>query len=280
MKIKKNEPLDKYTTIHIGGTAAEMYVPETVEELIEVVNAYGSEHIIGGGSNLLINNRVFDKVICLREFDKNITSLGNGRFKVGASVRLQQLIRTINDAGYGGIEYLYSVPGLLGGAIVMNAGGSVTQGWSISDHIVSVDVLHNGIVESITKGTCKFSYRQSLFKHDRSYIVLGAILQFDQGDPEGFKKKREERIQYCKEFQDNSKPNFGSVFCVYNQRIAKFARKIKLGDKTVHFSKKTVNWLQNESNGTFKEAISAIKKVEYLHKIFGKQCKREVITWE
>jgi UDP-N-acetylmuramate dehydrogenase len=102
-------------------------------------------------------------VVDLRSFDSSIEKLKNGQFKVGASTRLQKLINTINEHGYGGIEYLYSVPGLVGGAVVMNASRGREYQKFISDYIVSVVVIHNNELITISKDNCHFGYRDSIF---------------------------------------------------------------------------------------------------------------------
>lgn len=280
MKILKNESLAKYTTVHIGGIAKTMYIPENRDELLQIIKDVGSDYIIGGGSNLLINNREFDHVINLREFDKNVVEKGNGEYYVGASVRLQTLIRQINKDGYGGIEYLYSVPGLLGGAVVMNAGGGVQQGWSISDHVLSVTALYNGEIIELDKEKCNFSHRHSIFKDNSEYIVLGAYMKFDEGNPEEYQNACKKRLAFCKQYQDNTKPNFGSVFRVFNPYIMEAIRRFSCTKgKGVHFSKKTANWIINEGGGSFSQADRQIKKVMRIHRLLRKECFPEVIIW-
>jgi len=100
MKINHNEELSKYTTIRIGGTAENFYIPESVEELNEIITTKKNVVFIGGGSNLLIAERKFENVVSLREFNKKLEACGNGVFKVGASVRLQKLINTIKRNHY------------------------------------------------------------------------------------------------------------------------------------------------------------------------------------
>lgn len=279
MIIKKDEDLKKHTTVRIGGTAKEYLIPENTEELIEVVKNKNAKYFIGGGSNLLISNREYDLVVDLSGFNDKIENLGDGTFRVGSSVRLQKLINTINDSGYGGIEYLFSVPGLIGGAIFMNAGRGEPFNQNISDFLVSVEVLRNGKTVIINKEDCKFKYRSSLFQETKDIIVSG-LFCFNPMSREESKKLKRERIELCKQHQDNSHPNFGSVFMQCNQKIIKIAMKCKIGNKHVHFSSKTPNWIINENEGLFTDAISAIKKVEILHKLTGKLCKREVIVWE
>ena len=279
MKILENIDLKQHTTIRVGGTASLYFVPETIDELMTVINEYSPISIIGGGSNMLINEREFDRVVDLGSFDISITNLGNGKFRVGASVRLQHLINTVNQEGYGGIEYLYSVPGLVGGAIVMNAGRGKQYRTCISDYIVSVQVLQDGELSELAKEDCEFAYRSSRFKNT-SCIVVSAVFEFPEMPIEESAKTKKERIALCREKQDNSAPNFGSVFMECDPHIMAVAKKLKIGNKKAHFSGKTENWIVKEEGGTFSDVENAIKKVEFLHKVFGKQCKREVIVWE
>lgn len=279
MKCLENEKLSKYTTVKIGGITKKMLIPENTEELIDVIKQYNPSYFIGGGSNLLISDRSFDLVVNLRHFNDKIEDRGNGVYYIGASVRLQKLIHTINENGYGGIEYLFSVPGLVGGAVVMNAGRGKAYKMSISDYIISVDTIDNGERHTFTKDQCKFEYRSSIFKNSDS-IILGILFKFPEQDKEISEKLRKERIDLCKSLQDNTKPNFGSVFMEANDRIINFVKRQGIGNKNIHFSKKTRNWLLNENNGTYVEAMKAIKKVEFMHKLFRKKCVLEVIVWK
>lgn len=279
MIVLENEALSKYTTIKIGGTAEKMYFPQNAEDLTYLYEHGKLHHVISGGSNLLINNRVFDSVVNLKELDDSIINLGNGRFEVGASLRLQKLINEINRNGYGGIEYLYSVPGMVGGAVAMNAGLGKRIGACISDYILSVKVFRDGKVIQLSKDECAFRFRNSIFKNTDS-IVISVVFSFPPMSEEESSKAKKERIEKCRLTQDNSLPNFGSVFSVYSSMLMKWVKKTKMGTKHVHFSSKTSNWLLNDGSGSFDEALRTIKKVEKIHHFFGKNIKREVVVWE
>lgn len=280
MILLENVELSKYTTIRIGGIAKKMLIPENVDELTELLQKQSIRYMIGGGSNLLINNREFEEVVNLREFNKKIKRLENGRFQVGASVRLQELIKTINSYGYGGIEYLYSVPGLVGGAVVMNAGRGKQYNKCISDYIVKITVLRDGKIVELVKEECEFSYRNSIFKNNSKYIILSVEFLFSEQLSEEGERLIKERITLCKNVQDNSAPNFGSVFMESNNRIMKFVKLLGIRSNDISFSKKTANWILNRNNGTYEDVIKVMKRVELLHRLFGKKCKTEVIKWE
>lgn len=285
MKILENESLKKYTTVKIGGIAKKLYFPENNLELIEVLNTMKDKkkYILGGGSNLLINDqKEFDEVISLKFMDSSIENLGSGKYYIGASVSLQKLIIQTNNDGFGGIEYLFSVPALLGGAVAMNAGRGKKHNANISDYINEVKVYDydKNEVSTLTKDECQFGYRKSIFK-EKELIVLGAILTFPSVDIEDAQRKREDRIKLVKELQDNSGYNFGSVFREYNRYIMQVVRLLHFGYKDgMIYSKKTSNWLVNKGNGTYSQAVRLIEKIVKLHRFLGMKIVLEVIRWD
>lgn len=273
--------LAKYTTLKIGGIARNLYFPQNTEELKVILEKHPKTSILGGGSNVLINDqKKFDHIICLREFETEIKYFEDGTLTVGSGVRLQKLILDINKHGKGGIEYLYSVPGLVGGAIFMNAGRGKSYNQQISDYLISVDILKNGKIETIQKEDCDFSYRHSGF-HDRDAVIVSARFLFDEMPLDEGKKRCKERIDLVKQKQDNRYPNAGTSFCECDRRIMKFFQKTAGTKHTgVHFSNLNPNWLQNRGDGTFAEAQKLLSNVERVHKLFGKKCRLEYTVWE
>lgn len=277
MIILENESLSKHTTIRIGGICKSYYIPENIDEIIKITKIKDDVKCIGGGSNLLINDRVFEEVYDLIRFDQTIEDLGGGYFQVGASVRLQKLINVVNECGYGGIEYLFSIPGTVGGAVAMNAGRGESYNQSISDYVVSLCAVKRGTVYDINRDECGFEYRDSVFKKS-NMIISSVTFRFPEMTFDVVSDAKQKRMELVKRVQDNSNPNFGSVFSKCDHRIMKFAKFLKIG-KRAHFSGKTENWIVNE-DGNFKDVISSMVSVERIHKILGKEIKREVVVWE
>ena len=286
MKILENISLKQYTTVKIGGIAKTLYSPESEEDLKELFTQTikNEIYILGGGSNLLINDKkIFNQVICLKELDKSITKLENGKYYIGASVFLPKLIKTINNDGYGGIEYLFSVPALVGGAIFMNAGRGKKYNLAISDYIEEVfvyDYISNE-KKVYKKSECDFKYRNSRFKNENS-IILGAIFKFEQFSKEELEKKRKERSSLVRKVQDSSGGyNFGSVFKKNNRYLMQLVKLLHIGyTDGISFSSKTSNWIVNKGDGTFKQAIKVISFVERLHKYLFQKIEKEVIIWK
>ncbi|RKD23107.1 hypothetical protein BEP19_12850 [Ammoniphilus oxalaticus] len=283
MQILENESLKKYTTIKIGGNAKHLYIPESIDDLVNLMERIKNDkyYIIGGGSNILMNDqKTYENVICLTAMDNNIKSLGNGTYYVGASVRVQELINHINKDGFCGIEYLYSVPALIGGAIVMNAGRGRGHGLSISDFIEEVHIWDGGSIKVVKNDKCGFEYRKSNFKNSK-VIVLGGKFTFDKIINDGSRMTKQDRINYSKKVQDYSGPSFGSVFCQHDRKIMQIVRILSPGFKNgISFSNKTSNWLTNRGEGTYLQAVSLINRVKRYHKIIGRKAVPEVIIWE
>lgn len=279
MKIIEDYDLSNSTTIRIGGIAKLFYLPENLEELKEITMD-DDYLLIGGGSNLLINDKKkFEKVISLKEINKKI-DFKDGVFVVGSSVKLPQLIKKINDSGFGGIEYLFSVPALVGGAVVMNAGRGRSHNKSISDYIVDVTYLEGGEVKTIKREDCNFSYRDSIFKNSKK-IVIEVTFRFEEFNKEELVNLRKSRISYSKKIQDNSKPNFGSVFSESNKYILYLLKNTKLGKlDDVEFSRKTPNWILNKNKSSFDSCYKLINRAVYLHRLLGRKVKKEIIIWD
>jgi UDP-N-acetylmuramate dehydrogenase len=237
------------------------------------------KNLSGGGSNLLIAEREIDCVISLREFNTKL-DLNEGIITVGASVRLQKLIQFANENELGGIEYLYSVPGLVGGAVVMNAGRGRKFNQSISDYIVEVRYLENDELKSITKDQCRFEYRDSIFKNNPNRIVVEVDFEFDHVSIEESAKRREDRLKLCRETQDNSGRNFGTVFMKSDGKIMNFLKKTHMHRGGASFSKITLNWIIKKDNGSYQDVKWLINRTENIHNFFGKECVPEVIIWD
>lgn len=294
MQVLHDIKLNKYTTFKVGGICKNFYIPETEKELIDLVKSIDNYRFIGSGSNLLINDEIeFDNVILLKDFSDYMKFNKDKTFEVSSAVLLSKFINFVNEHGYGGIEYLYSIPGLIGGAIYMNAGSGVKTNCFISQYVVSVRALclddyHNykkGDIIYLSNEECDFKWRSSVFKNNK-FLILSAVFKFEKKSIEETSKLKKERIDYVAKAQDRKYANFGSVFCVNNASIMKFIKKIRFGSKNgVHFSNKTQNWLVNTEGlkakqGAFKQTIKLINKVKRIHNLFHKKCQIEVIIWD
>lgn len=285
---QENINLASKTTFKIGGIAKKFYIPESDEDIINLVKQLKSNneefYILSGGSNLLINDeKVFTNVIYMEKIDTTIEKKENGSFYIGTSNRIQKVIREVNKQGYGGFEELFCLPAMFGGIIYMNAGigGRNNVKFNISDFIIRVKALDIDREEIIylEKKECNFSYRNSIFKNGK-YIILGAEIKLDKQDIEISNDRIEKRKEFCKNKQEWGKGCFGSCFSCASGILLRVIALFYHNKKGIKVSKNNSNWLVNDGTGKYKQAISIINKNKFLHKLFHKRIETEVIIWE
>lgn len=284
MVTKSKVELGRYTTVRIGGIADNFYIPESREELVALLHRIGMEdtHILGAGSNLLVNDQKnFPNVIYMRKMDESVRYLGDGKFYVGASVMIPDLIRIVNRQGYGGIEYMYAIPATLGGAVVMNAGLGRSKNQSISQQLVSVEYFFEGKVRTVPAEACKFAYRHSMFQEKNGCVVLGAVLALRKITPAEAERVKRERIEHASKTQDRSGYNFGTIFSKANGKLLLLVYLLNIWRKRgIRLSPKKKNQFINDGTGTYRDAVSQIKMVERLHRLAGQKCSVEVKIWD
>lgn len=182
-KITFDEPMKKHTGYGVGGCAryyASVDSLYSLNLLINLANQYRVKYkVIGNGTNILVSDLGFDGII-IDTKGLNDVFLKRENVKAMAGASLEKLIRFNLEHKLGGLEALSGIPATVGGAIVMNAGAF---GHNISDHILSVETLHNGKIKTYDKNECKFTYRKSRFTGKKE-IVVSATFSFPSADRE------------------------------------------------------------------------------------------------
>ena len=122
-------PLGKATTIGVGGNAEHFARPRTEEELREVLvraeKAGIAVRTLGRGSNLLVSDQgVAGVVVQLDQAGFGRISVEEDLLRAGAAVPLAKVVAEAARNGLAGVECLVGIPGSVGGAIRMNAGGA------------------------------------------------------------------------------------------------------------------------------------------------------------
>ena len=279
MKILKDCDLHPYNTMRLHSVADEVYFPESREELTGLIKEFrqkGQKYaVFSGGSNIIFAEKVTTPLINLMELDKGIDYMENGKVKVGCSVRVQTLIRELQKHAMGGVEYLFSVPTSVGGAVYMNAGRGKGIGLAISDHLVEVEYYspkENKFIKYI-KREGNFTYRHSPFQ-DMDAIIVSATFKFPKQDSEKTERLIKERMEHSKKYLSADKPSCGSVFCEGNRVVYRLLMGKRVGGAM--YSKKTPDWISNIGNATASDVMALIEKGKKLHKLFFSRCKAEI----
>src|SRR5581483_4754064 len=124
----ENVPLAPHTWYKIGGPARWYVQPRNVEELQEAARRCTESevpiYVLGLGANLLVSdNGVEGAVFRLDEEHWRRVKFDGTTAEVGAGADIQKMVLRTVRQGLAGIECLAGIPGTIGGAVRMNAGG-------------------------------------------------------------------------------------------------------------------------------------------------------------
>ncbi len=217
LELRRNEPLSEWTTFRIGGPARFFLIPRTSSAFARL-QFFLLEHqllsrtfLLGGGSNLLVSDHGLP-IVVHPSLDSELSLIPFADFLdawIPSSVRVPAIARRISEMGYTGFEFLTTIPGEMGGAIVQNAG---CYGQEIRDTIVEIAVISKGRLSLLSSADADFSYRSSIFKHDPDLWIAGARFRLLPGDPARIASRIDENREKRISSQPRNRRSAGSVF--------------------------------------------------------------------
>jgi len=169
--ILKNTTLKSFNTFGLEASAAFFTVIDSTNKLLELVQSdifkSNSVLILGGGSNILLTQD-FKGLVVKNEIKgiENTNETKNEVFlRVGSGEVWHQFVLFCIDNGFGGVENLSLIPGTVGAAPMQNIGA---YGVELKDVFFELEALNlaTGEVETFNNDSCRFGYRESVFKHD------------------------------------------------------------------------------------------------------------------
>ncbi len=199
--IATNHPIA--TWFNVGGTADRFARARSMDQLRACLELDRSLRILGDGANLLVADEgVRELVVALEgdfagvEFIDAPSAAGLGTpsviVRAGAAAKLPQLITECARRGLAGLETLGGIPATVGGACVMNAGGTYSQ---TGDCLHSVTGLtRGGDLLTLKRNQIEFTYRSTNFfpgnpAKSREFIVTSVEFKLRRGDAEAIRKK-------------------------------------------------------------------------------------------
>src|SRR3954469_24726930 len=184
-RVRRNVPLGALTTYRVGGRAALMLEASTEDDLRAAQEAVSESGVpvlvLGRGSNLLVSDAGFaGLVVTLTAGFDAIEQAGPTTVRAGGAVQLPVLARRTAALGLTGFEWAVGVPGSLGGAVRMNAGGHGSEMSRVLVTASVVDRADGGHDRPIPLAELGYAYRRSAI--GASEVVVAAELQLSKGD--------------------------------------------------------------------------------------------------
>ena len=265
MEIRKNQPISSYLWITpIDSEAKYFYEPKSIEELSKFNYSYDRVLVLGAGSNVIIGK--FNGLV-IRTNRLNKIKIEENEIIVESGVLNRILVTKCIKEGLGGFEFLYTIPGAIGGAVFMNAGA---HGGCTSEVVKWVEVVdYNGKMIRLNRNEINFGYRHSSIKADQ--IITRVAIAAQKINPKESIMKIREIDLYVNRVQPRSL-TAGSTFKnpegMAAWQLIQELNPEDLKSKNCHFSGLHSNFLINNGQATARElyelALSVQSKVEQL----------------
>jgi UDP-N-acetylmuramate dehydrogenase len=280
---KLDEPLSNHTTFHVGGPADLFISPKDLDDLITIISfSQNNEipyYIIGWGSNLLIYDTGFPGMIINMQNNLNHFSIKEDTVIAEAGLSVPVLIQETLERNLVGMDFMYGIPGTIGGCTCMNAG---TNHHGIGELIKEVKALDVNILEEITllPDVLGFEYHKSNFLNQQN-IILSVNINLKEG------KKQEElqKIRIAKENRRKSQPlQYPNAGCIWKNPPGLIAGKLieEAGMKGyqiggAQISNLHANFIINNSNAKAKDIMELMLRTEKIvYEKWGIKLEREI----
>jgi UDP-N-acetylmuramate dehydrogenase len=265
--VERDASLAGLTTYRVGGPARVLVRARREGDLAVVAAALERYQppllILGRGSNLLIADAGFPGLALLLEGEFEEITFGDGSVRAGGAVGLPVLARRAAAAGWAGLEFYVGIPGTVGGAVRMNAGGHGRETREVLRTARVIDLLGDGLGVDRTVEDLALGYRTSAIGPND--VVAGASFAVVADAPEACEARITEIVRWRRENQPGG-ANAGSVFRNPPEESAGSLiercglKDLRIGGAVV--SPKHANFIQAEPGATAADVRALVREVK------------------
>lgn len=209
---KFNEPMARHTWLNTGGNAQVMFLPQDKEDLqyfLQHIEPNIPLFILGGGSNLLVRDGGMDGVV-IKLQNPNFSQIRqeNDLLCCGAGLKNSFLKKFLIEHSLGGLEFICSIPGTIGGLVRSNAGCFGSELVNVLEKAEVMD--RHGNIFQVEPSEFHFAYRHSDFSAD--WIILELMLKTQKSSAEEVSRLIAEQAEYRRTHQPQNVRTAGSTF--------------------------------------------------------------------
>ena len=274
-QIFMDAPLSDLSTYRVGGPASLLIKVEDDSNFSALVRGLVKHPlpvmVIGNGSNVLISDSGFDGLVLkLGDFYETI-EIEDTNVIVGAAAKLPIVARETVKFGLTGFEWAVGVPGTIGGAVRMNAGG---HGSEMASSLTDATILSlvDGSLSKLSTSELQLSYRDSCIK--RTDLVINVTMQLERGDRDKSNDLIKEIVKWRRDNQPGGQ-NSGSVFTNPEGdsagRLIEIAGLKGLRVGSARISEKHANFIQVDEEGSAEDVRKlmslVVEKVREVHSV-------------
>jgi len=189
--VREDVPLRELTRFQIGGPVRVLAETSDENLFLEGVRSVRVLDMpwlaLGAGTNLIASDDGFPGVIL--RFRGARVEMRESSIYAESGAELQDLVDFTIDAGLEGLHTMTRIPGWVGGAVYGNAGA---YGNSIGAAVEGVRFFDGRVLRGLDHDGCRFGYRDSIFKHNKDWIILSVTLALPAGNGAAMRRRAEE----------------------------------------------------------------------------------------
>ena len=257
-RLLPEQPLGPLTWFRVGGPAEVLFTPADEADLAYFLNTLPADipvYPLGVGSNMIVRDGGVRGVV-IRLSPKcfgQIKVEGNCHMRTGAAALDKRVAEAAAAASIGGLEFYFGIPGMIGGAITMNAGAN---GGETKDVLIEArGVMRDGTIRIFDRAELAFEYRKS---HPPAGFIFTEALFAGRAEAPDVIKQRMSAVQHHRETaQPIREKTGGSTFknppghSAWKLIDAAGCRGLRIGGAEV--SKMHCNFLINTGDATAAE---------------------------
>jgi UDP-N-acetylmuramate dehydrogenase len=262
VNLREHVPLSRLTTLGTGGPARWLGMPESVDELVELLDWAREEGLpvatVGLGSNLLAADQGFDGLVLKLGGELASARAQDGFLFAGGGAPLAVCLHRARAAELGGFEFVCAIPGTVGGGVKMNAGA---YGGDIASVLVRTQVASADGAEWRIPSELGLSCRRSGLEPGQ--VVAAAELRGVPRPVDEIKEIVAGMQKQRKDAQPTNKRTFGSVFKNPEHELtagrmleACGLRGFRIGGAQI--SPKHANFIENAGEARSTDAVALI----------------------
>lgn len=286
---ERDVPLGPMTWYQVGGWAQVLAHPQDESQLSRLMRACDGSgvevRVLGRGANLLVRDTAVPGVVVkLDGADFAKVTVQDDCLTAGAGCDLFKLVQDAARQGLAGLEVLAGIPGTVGGAIRMNAGGAFGDIGSVTAQVRVMS--HAGEIQTLTREAVGFAYRHTAID---GRLVLDATFALKRESRDTVKARVKEIFAYKKNSQPMGDDSAGCAFKNPPKQLGVTAGQLidQAGLKGFTIGQAKVSTVHANfvitEKGAAGRADDIFAVIEHVQKTvyekFGVRLEREVVVW-
>ncbi|MEO0202197.1 MAG: UDP-N-acetylmuramate dehydrogenase [candidate division WOR-3 bacterium] len=278
----ENVLIKNHTTFKIGGYVKYFSQPQKVEDIIHIVKLSKDKNLriipITNGSDIIFPDYELNAIVIKLDRLKGINFVSDNIVEIMSGESLPKIAIYLENFGLSGFEYLYGIPGKIGGSVCKNAGA---YGIEIKDLLLKAFVISwDGELLEIKNEELNLRYRDSdLLKYG---ILYKAQFKLRKDKPENIKERR---LKFSERRKETQPYGIQTAGCMFKNPNGKSAGKLiesvglkgyRIGDIVI--SQKHANFFINLGNGRAEDVLRLIEIAKNrVYERYGIMLEEEVV---